>query len=330
MAKASDYYNEIVNNGIEIFSLAANLNGFLQTLKNGEELTPQRKNNILRLVSNFFRGYYQPLDEQLFTRLIPMLTANVDENLLPNHFSMLVDHNSPEVLLKKYYRKSILTDSLKLKLFLKENKISNLLKLEKDPVMELFTELRNFFDKEILPQVKPLDAEMEEIMKSYMEGIMRMNEGKPVYPDANSTLRVSYGRVEGYQPRDGISYLYASTLDGVMEKDNPEIYDYDVPDKLKELYQNKDFGQYGENGKLPVCFVASNHTSGGNSGSPVVNGDGQLIGVNFDRCWEGTMSDIMYDPDICRNIALEIRYALFIIDKFAGARYLLAHMHFVK
>lgn len=115
-----------------------------------------------------------------------------------------------------------------------------------------------------------------------------------------------------------------------MEKDNPEIYDYDVPDRLKELYNNGDYGRYGQDGRLPVCFVASNHTSGGNSGSPVINSDGHLIGINFDRCWEGTMSDIMYDPSICRNISLDIRYALFLIDKFAGAGYLIDEMKIVE
>ena len=131
-------------------------------------------------------------------------------------------------------------------------------------------------------------------------------------------------------PKDGVSYKHYTTLTGIMEKDNPEIYDYDVPDRLKELYNAKDFGKYTVNGEVPVCFTASNHTTGGNSGSPVVNANGELIGVNFDRCWEGTMSDIMFDPEMCRNISLDIRYALFLIDKFAGAGYLIDEMEIVE
>jgi len=127
-----------------------------------------------------------------------------------------------------------------------------------------------------------------------------------------------------------VDYKHFTTLKGIIEKDNPEIYDYDVPDRLKEIYNNKDFGRYAVNGEVPVCFTASNHTTGGNSGSPVVNANGELIGVNFDRCWEGTMSDIMFDPEVCRNIAIDIRYALFIIDKFAGAGYLLDEMDIVE
>lgn len=167
-------------------------------------------------------------------------------------------------------------------------------------------------------------------MKIYMAGIMQMKAGEPLYPDANLTLRVSYGKVEGYEPRDGVKYKHYTTLEGIMEKDNPEIYDYNVPQRLKELFYAKDFGNFADSeGYLPVCFTASNHTTGGNSGSPVVNAKGQLIGVNFDRCWEGTMSDIMYDPEQSRNIAIDIRYALFLIDKFAGAGYLLEEMELV-
>jgi hypothetical protein len=159
---------------------------------------------------------------------------------------------------------------------------------------------------------------------------MEMYSGRQLYPDANGTLRIAYGKVEGYQPEDGIKYKYFTTLEGVMEKDNPEIYDYDVPARLKELYAKKDYGRYSQNGTMPVCFVASNHTTGGNSGSPVLNARGELIGLNFDRCWEGTMSDIMYDPDMCRNIVLDIRYALFLTDKYAGADYLLNELDIVQ
>jgi hypothetical protein len=153
---------------------------------------------------------------------------------------------------------------------------------------------------------------------------------KVFYPDANSTLRVAYGNVKGYYSKDAVYFTHYTTLKGIIEKDNPEIYDYDVPDKLKELYRNKDYGKYTHNGEVPVCFIATNHTTGGNSGSPVLNAEGHLIGINFDRAWEGVASDLAYNPDQSRNISLDIRYALFIIDKFAGADYLLDEMKIIE
>jgi len=150
------------------------------------------------------------------------------------------------------------------------------------------------------------------------------------YPDANSTLRVAYGTVKGYFPRDAVYFEPVSTLEGIIEKDNPEIYDYDVPEKLKELFLKRDYGRYAQNGELPVCFIANNHTTGGNSGSPVINAEGFLIGINFDRAWEGVASDMSYNPELSRNISLDIRYALFIIDKFAGAGYLLNEMKIIE
>jgi hypothetical protein len=159
-----------------------------------------------------------------------------------------------------------------------------------------------------------------------MKAQMEMEPEKRFYPDANSTLRIAYGKVKAFKPRDAVFYEYQTTLDGIIEKEDPNIYDYVVEDKLKELYQNKDYGKYGVDGKMPVCFIATNHTTGGNSGSPAFNADGQLIGLNFDRCWEGTMSDLMYDPDQCRNIMLDVRYFLFIVDKFAGAGHLVEEM----
>ena len=160
-----------------------------------------------------------------------------------------------------------------------------------------------------------------------MKAQIEMQPMKKFYPDANFTLRVTYGNVMGYQPDDAVKFNYYTTLEGIMEKEDPDIYDYVVEDKLKELYQKKDFGPYADkDGKMHVCFTATNHTSGGNSGSPVLDADGNLIGLNFDRCWEGTMSDLVYDISQCRNIALDIRYCLFIIDKFAGATHLVEEM----
>ena len=149
------------------------------------------------------------------------------------------------------------------------------------------------------------------------------------YPDANSTLRVTYGNVKGYNPRDAVKHDYYTYLDGVMEKYVPGDYEFDVPEKIRSLYASKDYGPYGKNGKMPVCFIAANHTTGGNSGSPALDAYGNLVGLNFDRAWEGTMSDINYDPSICRNIMVDIRYVLFIIDKYAGASHLVKEMKLV-
>ena len=150
------------------------------------------------------------------------------------------------------------------------------------------------------------------------------------YPDANSTLRVAYGQVAGYRPADGVQYTYFTTLDGIMEKADPnEPGICGIAASLLELYQKKDYGPYAVNGTVPVAFIATNHTTGGNSGSPVINGRGELIGTNFDRDWEGTMSDLMFDPDRVRNIALDVRYMLFVVDKFAGAGHLVKEMTLV-
>ena len=162
-----------------------------------------------------------------------------------------------------------------------------------------------------------------------MQAQMEVFKEKAFYPDANSTLRVSYGNVKGFNPRDAVTYDYYTYLDGVMDKYKPGDYEFDVPEKLRNLYKQKDYGQYGAGGKMPVCFIARNHTTGGNSGSPALDAHGNLIGLNFDRVWEGTMSDINYDPSICRNIMVDIRYVLFIVDKYAGAGHLVKEMKLV-
>ena len=142
---------------------------------------------------------------------------------------------------------------------------------------------------------------------------------------------MAYGHVQGFRPRDAVYYTPYSTIDGIMEKENPDVYDYRVEPRLKELWQKKDYGQYANSkGELATCFIATNHTTGGNSGSPVLDADGRLVGINFDRCWEGTMSDLLFDHDYCRNISLDIRYCLFLIDKYAGASHLIREMTLVN
>ncbi|MGB0981216.1 MAG: S46 family peptidase [Winogradskyella sp.] len=168
------------------------------------------------------------------------------------------------------------------------------------------------------------------LQKRYMKALMETLPEARYFPDANSTLRVSYGQVRGYSPRDAVYYNPVSYLDGVIEKYIPGDYEFDVPQKLRNLYEAKDYGQYADsNGKVPVCFLGTNHTTGGNSGSPAIDAHGNLVGLNFDRVWEGTMSDINYDPEICRNIMVDLRYVLFIIDKYAGAKHLIDEMKLV-
>ena len=150
-----------------------------------------------------------------------------------------------------------------------------------------------------------------------------------IFPNANRTLRVTYGKVAGYSPADAIFYEPVTHLEGVMQKYVPGDYEFDVPQKLIDLYKTKDYGQYGENGKMPVNFIGTNHTTGGNSGSPAIDAHGNLIGLNFDRVWEGTMSDYYYDPALSRNIMVDIRYVLFIVDKYAGATNLIEELKLV-
>ena len=172
--------------------------------------------------------------------------------------------------------------------------------------------------------------EIEQWYRKYMRALREWDKERAFYPDANFTLRVAYGAVTGYENADGEYHTHLTTLDGIIAKDNPEIYDYNIPQSLRDIYETKDYGRWGieRNGRttVPVCFLASNHTSGGNSGSPVINGKGELIGINFDRTWRSTMSDIEFDPTICRNISVDIRFVLFVMDRLGGAGYLLEEM----
>jgi hypothetical protein len=229
------------------------------------------------------------------------------------------------------YNNSIVTDSAKAMSLFDHTDITSLKNLIlNDPgynyAMKMYSDQNSNFEK-----YRKNQFELISLYHLYVQGKMKFAGQKPFYPDANSTLRVSYGKVEGLKPTDGLIYDYYTTLDGVMAKEDSTVEEFEVPKKLKELWRNKDYGRYAlPNGKMPLAFIASNHTTGGNSGSPVLNAYGELIGTNFDRIYEGTMSDIMYDIELCRNITLDIRYTLFIIDKFGGASWLLDEMKFAS
>ncbi|MDY5969359.1 MAG: S46 family peptidase [Bacteroidales bacterium] len=230
--------------------------------------------------------------------------------------------------LEKVFEKSMLTDKNKLAKFLANYSGKRDTKALKDPAVTLYGQAVQYaFDDAKVKAYHDAQRQINALMRSYVKGCMEMQPDVNFFPDANLTLRVAYGTVQGFKPKDGAYYLPYSTLTGIMEKENPEVYDYVVEPRLKELYAAKDYGRYADkDGDMPVCFLTTCHTTGGNSGSPVLNGDGQLVGINFDRCWEGTMSDLLFDPNYCRNICLDIRYCLFVIDKFAGAGHLVQEM----
>jgi hypothetical protein len=203
-------------------------------------------------------------------------------------------------------------------------------RIQNDPLYQFSKPYIDEFYEDLSPNYQSIRAEIDETQKRYMKAQMEVLPEERYFPDANSTLRVTYGKVNGYQPRDAVYYEPVTYLDGVMEKYIPGDYEFEVPQKLIELYETKDYGDYAAaNGKMPVGFIGTNHTTGGNSGSPALDAYGNLIGLNFDRVWEGTMSDLFYDPEICRNIMVDARYILFVIDKYGEATHLIEEMKLV-
>ena len=261
----------------------------------------------------FYKDYYMPIDKASFIALYNAYNQNIsDQYKSPYYKEQLQKFGTVEA-----WADALFTETPNLAM-----------------AAEIYQQTNAYFKENIKPTLDKVNAEITLLYRAYMRGMMEYNEatqgGKVFYPDANSTLRVTYGKVKGYKPADAVYYTPVSSLTGIIEKDNPEIYDNNNPQRLRDLYAAKDFGQWEVEGSVPVAFIATNHTSGGNSGSPVLDAEGNLIGVNFDRVWEGTMSDVVYDPEICRNISLDIRYALFIIDKLAGANHLLKEMEILK
>ena len=287
------------------------------------------KKQLLASLPSFYKNYYPPLDFEMMKTLLDEYQKN-RQNIL---FPISLDNWNQKYggRLSAIFDKSLFPHQERLLSIKKNYKPSDARRILKDPIYELASSLSSFHKNELQARVKPLQQSLDSLQRTYMKAQMEMEPDRLFYPDANSTLRVAYGNILDYYPRDAVHYLHQTTLKGVIEKEDSVIADYQVPIRLKQLYEQKNFGRYADkSGNMPVAFIANNHTSGGNSGSPLLNAEGQLIGLNFDRNWEGTMSDLMYDPNLCRNITLDIRYCLFIIDKYAGASRLIDEMSIVQ
>ena len=321
---AADYYSETVRT-IEVANFAMSTARLFK--KDGFD-----KAAAAELAGTFYKDWYLPIDKESFIAVMNEYEKNVPEDFKPVYYKeKLASYGSIEAWAEDIFTNSIFIDQAKVNALTSEDKE----RVMADPAVEFFNEFLKWYTDDIQPVTTRLNQNLQLAYRDYMRGQMvycrTQRVPKAFYPDANLTLRVAYGHIKGYSPADGTYYLPSSTIKGIMEKDNPEIFDYNIPQRLRDIYATKDYGRWADSsGEVPVCFIATNHTTGGNSGSPVINADGDLIGLNFDRVWEGTMSDIVFDPEICRNIALDVRYVLFTIEKIGGAGYLLDEMTFTE
>ncbi len=331
---ARDYYTEIMR-GVEILNFTNRLHNSINNLKEGKSSDALRGiNSFLNTAEGLYKDFHPNVDVEVFKAVMPLFSRNLNARLVPAALQNLASEAAWDNYAKNVYANSIFTDFTRLKSLLNQassdpNRVVS--EVESDPAYALFANIRSMYVDNAEGDLTRIQNEIDQLQRRYMAAQMEVfANDKKFYPDANSTMRVTYGKVEPYKPRDGVRYGIVTHLEGVMEKYIPGDYEFDVPQKLIDLYRKKDYGRYGVNGEMPVCFIASNHTTGGNSGSPALDANGNLIGLNFDRVWEGTMSDINYDQSICRNIMVDARYILFIIDKFAGAKHLVDEMDLVS
>jgi len=325
-----DYYNEIVPR-IELFNLASGFNGLLKTYSKDTALNHKKNQELIEKIEDILKEYDLTVDKKLFVSLLNLyINDQKSEFISPTLRGLINEYKDMDKVADYIYTNSKLTniDSIKNLLNNSPTMVTDIIK--NDPAFSLYMNIYNTYVKETSSFVVDMQANINRLQRNYMEAQLTVFSNKRFYPDANSTLRVAYGKVKGYAPKDAMQYNFYTYMEGIMEKYKPGDYEFDVPQKLIDLYNSKDFGQYGVNGKQPVCFIASNHTTGGNSGSPALDAKGNLVGLNFDRVWEGTMSDMNYDPTICRNVMVDIRYVLFIVDKFAGAHHLIEEMKLVR
>ncbi|BDD08328.1 Asp/Glu-specific dipeptidyl-peptidase [Fulvitalea axinellae] len=321
----SEYMREAVY-GSELMTLAYRASRVAKE-KHGTKSYEKAVASAKSYAKRVFKNYNLPTDKKLFARLMEIYARDIPADIQPELLKQAQAKYKGDLTawMKKIYKKTALTDLASF-----EKALEKPSKLAKDPAVVVHNAFREKYESSVLPVLRKTGNELDLLMRTYVSALMEMSPDRKFYPDANSTMRVSYGIIDGAEPEDGVLYTHQTYLEGIVRKNETGNPDFEMPAKLRELYEKKDYGRWAHKGKMPVCFLASNHTTGGNSGSPIIDASGNLIGLNFDRTWQSTMSDVNYDARICRNIGMDARYLLFIIDKYAGATHLINEMKIVS
>ncbi len=332
-ALAQDYYLEACVRNNQILGLASRLNSWIESYdKNGEAFFANKQKEATASLDGFYKDYRPQVDEAVFAGVMEIFGQKMPDEWGGAFVKMAADKSGGYAgLASNMFKNSVLPHKDVMNALLAEKPAVIAEALKNDPAYTLWKTLQDNYAANVQPKIQELQPQINTLQRQYMAAQLEVFKEKRFFPDANSTLRLTYGKVDEYSPRDAVEYEERTYLDGIMEKYVPGDYEFDVPQKLIELWKSKDYGQYADaDGRMPVAFIATNHTTGGNSGSPALDANGNLVGLNFDRVWEGTMSDLNYDPAICRNIMVDTRYILFVIDKFGGAGHLVKEMKLVK
>lgn len=325
-AVANTLFSEVFSANSETLRMALSLINMSNAF--GTPQFADTKSRTIRSLNNMYKDYDGEMDKIITEELVNYYNDKMPKSLLPS--KVYAKEEVAKALGNTLVNGTAKVNNLNVKTDLSkiaENDQQLVNAINNDPLIVIVKDYLNNYQTKVSPVYLENQNKMNKLMRTYMKGQLEAFPDKKIFPDANSTLRVTYGKVNGYRPSDAVIYEPITYLDGVMEKYIPGDYEFDLPQQLIDLYNQKDFGKYADKtGKLPINFIATNHTTGGNSGSPALDAHGNLVGLNFDRVWEGTMSDLNYDPEICRNIMVDVRYILWVIVKYGKANHLINEM----
>ncbi len=330
-ANASQYINETMIRGAETIGFAERANNLYKELIKSEPNKEEIKSfaDVLALYGKrYFRDYHKETDQKIAVALFQILRNDLDVKYQPDYFisAMKKYKQNVEKFVADLYTKSVFANEAAFNAFIADPKSKV---LSKDPIFKLALSVRAKYS-ELTRQSKSYDEQLAKGHRLFVQGIMEMQKGADFYPDANFTMRLTYGKVGGYKPKDAVYYKHYTTLAGVMEKEDPDNYEFIVPAKLKELYEAKDYGKYAYGDEMRVCFTTDNDITGGNSGSPVINGKGELIGLAFDSNWEGMTGDIEFEEKMQKTVCTDIKYIVWLMEKFLGAQRIVDELTFVE